>query len=128
MYYYSKVLDQIFNENNTTTWENHSTTFVPTKFAVDVNDDIATIALSVLGHESKDIDISCYEDKIHIKAKKSDANETFNKLVADIDETIRVSKIFDGTKAKAEIKNGILLITLEKREEAKPKKLTLKVG
>ena len=125
--YYSKLFDELFNETNTT-WENHSTTFVPSKFAVDVKDEIATIALSVLGHDPKNIDISCYEDKIHVKAKKEEGNETFNKIVADIDETIRVSKVFDGTKAKAEIKNGILLITLEKREEAKPKKLTLKLG
>lgn len=125
--YYSKLFDELFNETSTT-WENHSTTFVPSKFAVDVKDDLATIALSVLGHDPKNIDISCYEDKIHVKAKKEEGNETFNKIVADIDETIRVSKVFDGTKAKADIKNGILLITLEKREEAKPKKLTLKVG
>ncbi|MFZ9376741.1 MAG: Hsp20/alpha crystallin family protein [Candidatus Fonsibacter ubiquis] len=125
--YYSKLFDELFSETNTT-WENHSTTFVPSKFAVDVQDDIATIALSVLGHDPKNIDISCYEDKIHVKAKKEEGNKTFNKIVADIDETIRVSKVFDGTKAKADIKNGILLITLEKREEAKPKKLTLKVG
>jgi HSP20 family protein len=125
--YYSKLFDELFNETSTT-WENHSTTFVPSKFAVDVKEETATIALSVLGHDPKNIDINCYEDKIHIKAKKEEGNETFNKIVADIDETIRVSKIFDGTKAKADIKNGILLITLEKREEAKPKKLTLKVG
>ena len=126
--YYSKLFDEFFGPETSTTWENHSTTFVPSKFAVDVNDDTATIALSVLGHDPKNIDINCYEDKIHVKAKKEEGNQTFNKIVADIDETIRVSKIFDGTKAKAEIKNGILLITLEKREEAKPKKLTLKVG
>lgn len=127
MYYYSKLFDEIFGEP-TTTWENHSRTFVPSKFAVDVNDESATIALSVLGHEPKNIDISCYEDKIEVKAKKEEGNETFNKIVADIDETIRIGKLFDGTKSKAEFKNGILLITLEKKESAKPKKLTLKVG
>ena len=125
--YYSKLFDEVFGEP-TTTWQNHSGTYVPSKFAVDINDDTATIALSVLGHDPKNIDINCYEDKIDVKAKKGEGNETFNRIVADIDETIRVSKLFDGTKAKAEIKNGILLITLEKREEAKPKKLTLKVG
>ena len=126
--YYSKLFDELFSPETSTTWENHSTTFVPSKFAVDVNDETATIALSVLGHDPKNIDISCYEDKIHVKAKKEEGNDTFNRIVADIDESIRVSKIFDGTKAKAEIKHGILLITLEKREEAKPKKLTLKLG
>ncbi len=126
--YYSKLFDEFFGPETSTTWQNNSTTFVPSKFAVDVNDDTATIALSVLGHDPKNIDINCYEDKIHVKAKKEEGNQTFNKIVGDIDETIRVSKLFDGTKAKAEIKYGILLITLEKREEAKPKKLTLKLG
>ena len=37
-------------------------------------------------------------------------------------------KNFDGRKAKAEIKNGILSITIERKEESKPKKLTLKLG
>ncbi len=127
MYYYSKLFDEIFGEP-TTTWENHSRTFVPSKFAVDVSDESATIALSVLGHDPKNIDVNCYEDKIEVKAKKEEGNVTYNKIVADIDETIRIGKLFDGTKSKAEFKNGILLITLEKKESAKPKKLTVKVG
>lgn len=127
MYYYSKLFDEIFGEP-TTTWENHSKTFVPSKFAVDVNDESATIALSVLGHDPKNIDVNCYEDKIEVKAKKEEGNVTYNKIVADIDETIRIGKLFDGTKSKAEFKNGILLITLEKKESAKPKKLTVKIG
>jgi HSP20 family molecular chaperone IbpA len=127
MYYYSKLFDEIFGEP-TTTWENHSRTFVPSKFAVDVSDESATIALSVLGHDPKNIDVNCYEDKIEVKAKKEEGNITYNKIVADIDETIRIGKLFDGTKSKAEFKNGILLITLEKKESAKPKKLTVKVG
>jgi HSP20 family molecular chaperone IbpA len=49
-------------------------------------------------------------------------------LVSDIEERIQVGKNFDGKKAKAEIKNGILLITIERKEESKPKKLTPKVG
>lgn len=127
MYYYSKLFDEIFGEP-TTTWENHSRTFVPSKFAVDVSDESATIALSVLGHDPKNIDVNCYEDKIEVKAKKEEGNVTYNKIVADIDETIRIGKLFDGTKSKAEFKNGILLITLEKKESAKPKKLTVKIG
>ena len=34
----------------------------------------------------------------------------------------------DIEKAKAEIKNGILLISIERKEESKPKKLTPKLG
>ena len=104
-------------------------TYVPNKFAVDVNEDSAVMALTVLGHDPKDIEINCYEDKIEVKAKKlQDTNSPYNQLISDIDEKINVGKHYDGRNAKAEIKNGILTITLDKKEDSKPKKLTLKVG
>lgn len=110
-------------------YSNRSTTYVPNKFAVDVKDDIAHIALSVLGHDPKNIEINCYEDKIEVKAKKdSEEKSPLNDLTANIDEKITLGKDLDGRKSKAEIKNGVLLITVERKEESKPKKLTLKVG
>ena len=120
---YSKLFEEFFNEPKTTN-------YVPNKFAVDIKDESASIALSVLGHDPKDIEINCFEDKIEIKAKKTkeDNDHPFNQLVSDIEERINVGKNFDGRKAKAEIKNGILLITIERKEESKPKKLTPKVG
>ena len=122
---YDKLFENFFGEPTAKT-----TTYVPSKFAVDIKDDVATMALSVLGHDPKNIEINCYEDKIEIKAKKSqeDKENPFNQLVSDIEERITIGKNYDGRQAKAEIKNGILTITLEKKEESKPKKLTLKVG
>lgn len=122
---YDKLFESFFNEPKAKT-----TNYVPSKFAVDIKDDTATMALSVLGHDPKNIEINCYEDKIEIKAKKSqdDKENPFNQLVSDIEERITIGKNYDGRQAKAEIKNGILTITLEKKEESKPKKLTLKVG
>jgi HSP20 family protein len=123
---YSKLFDEFFP----TEQPKQRTTYVQNKFAVDIKDEAATLALSVLGHDPKDIEINCFEDKIEIKAKKTqeDKEHPFNQLVSDIEERINVGKNFDGRKAKAEIKNGILLITIERKEESKPKKLTLKVG
>ena len=120
---YSKLFEEFFDEPKTTT-------YVPNKFAVDIKDESATIALSVLGHNPDDIEINCFEDKIEIKAKKTheDIEHPFNQLVSDIEERIQIGKNFDGRNAKAEIKNGILLITIERKEESKPKKLTPKVG
>ena len=123
---YSKLFDEFFPNEQ----PKQRTTYVQNKFAVDIKDEAATLALSVLGHDPKDIEINCFEDKIEIKAKKTqeDKENPFNQLVSDIEERIQVGKNFDGRKAKAEIKNGILLITIERKEESKPKKLTPKVG
>jgi HSP20 family protein len=120
---YGKLFDEFFTQPKTTS-------YVPSKFAVDIQEETASIALSVLGHDPKDIEINCFEDKIEIKAKKTqeDKENPFNQLISDIEERVQVGKNFDGRKAKAEIKNGILLITIERKEESKPKKLTPKLG
>jgi HSP20 family protein len=114
--------------DRTPLWETYSKTYVPSKFAVEVKDDKAFIALSVLGHDPKNIEINCYEDKIEVKAKKGEEKTPFTELVANIDERITLGKDLDGRSAKAEIKNGILTFIVERKEESKPKKLTLKVG
>jgi HSP20 family protein len=123
---YGKLFDEFFPIEQ----PKEKTTYVQNKFAVDIKEDAATIALSVLGHNPDDIEINCFEDKIEIKAKKTqeDKENPFNQLISDIEERVNVGKNFDGRKSKAEIKNGILLITIERKEESKPKKLTPKLG
>lgn len=127
---FDKFVEKLLVADNRPLWENYSRTYVPSKFAVDVKDDKAYIALSVLGHDPKNIEINCYEDKIEIKAKKEgkEVETPFEQLVANIDERITLGKDLDGRNAKAEIKNGILQIVVERKEESKPKKLTLKIG
>jgi HSP20 family protein len=122
--------DKLFGEFFPIEQTKQRTTYVQNKFAVDIKEETASIALSVLGHDPKDIEINCFEDKIEIKAKKTqeDKENPFNQLISDIEERVTVGKNFDGRKAKAEIKNGILLITIERKEESKPKKLTPKLG
>ncbi len=113
---------------NNPLWEQLTTTYVPSKFSVDVSEDKAVIALAVLGHDADDIEINCYEDKIEIKSNKPEEKSPYNDLISKIDERVNIGKNFDGRNAKAVIKNGILTITLERKEESKPKKVTIKVG
>ena len=127
---FDRFIDKLMVADRTPLWETYSKTYVPSKFAVEVKDDKAFIALSVLGHDPKNIEIHCYEDKIEVTAKKEtkDEKNAVDQLIGNINETITLGKDLDGKNAKAEIKNGILSIVVERKEESKPKKLTLKVG
>lgn len=98
------------------------------KCYVDVVDDKTVIAVSVLGHDPKNVEVNYYDDKLEIKAKKDGEDTIYNILQSDIDHSILVSNKLNIKTAQAEIKNGILFITLEKKDEAKPKKLNVKIS
>ncbi len=122
---YDKLFENFFETPTTRT----NGTYTNSKLTVEVKDETAEVALSVLGHSKDDIEIHSYEDRIEIKAKKDKENKSVvGQLISDINETIKVGSDFDGTKAEAVIKNGILHITLPKKDESKPKKLPIKIG
>jgi HSP20 family molecular chaperone IbpA len=83
------------------------------------------LTLSVLGHNPKDIKLEVTEDKLTIKAKK---DESASELVKDIDATFSVGKDYDANKTEAKFINGLLILTIDKKEERKAKSISIKVG
>lgn len=83
------------------------------------------LTLSVLGHNPKDIKLEVTEDRITIKAKKA---EDTSDLVKDIDLAFTVGKDYDGTKTEAKFTNGLLILTIDKKEERKAKSISIKIG
>ena len=103
------------------------TSYVPTKAVVDLKDDRLELALSVIGHDPKNVEVSLTKDQINIRATKDKEDKSVaNQFVYDIDETLNLSKDYDGLTAQAEIRNGIITIIVEKGEEQKPKKISIK--
>ena len=83
------------------------------------------LTLSVLGHDVKNIKLEVTEDKVTIKAKKEEGSSP---LVEDIDATFSVGKDYDGTKTEAKFSNGLLILTIDKKEERKAKSVQIKIG
>lgn len=127
MYY--NDFDKIFNDFFSTPIikDRSNLVYSPGRCSVELKDDLLELAFSVAGHEPKDVEVNLTEDQIHIKATKNrEDNSVIGKLVKDINETITLTNEYNGLSAIAEIKNGILKISVMKKEDRKPKKLSIK--
>ena len=80
------------------------------------------VTVNTTGHNPKDIKVEVTEDVIIIKAKKGESTSRF---VSDIDLELSVGKDYDGTKSDAKFENGLLLITIDKKNERKAKALKI---
>ena len=80
------------------------------------------VTVNTTGHNPKDIKVEVTEDVITIKAKKEESTSRF---VSDIDLELSVGKDYDGTKSDAKFENGLLLITIDKKNERKAKALKI---
>ena len=125
---YDKLFNNFFSEplpkwNSAGTSTNYSTN----KCAVELKDDKLELAFSVIGHDPKNVEVQLTADKIFIKAKKDSNDESvIGQFLTNIEEEIKITEDFDGLSAKAEIKNGLLYISIDKKEEQKPKKINIK--
>jgi HSP20 family molecular chaperone IbpA len=80
------------------------------------------VTVNTLGHNPRDIDVQVTEDVITIKAKKE---ENTSRFVSDIDLELTVGQDYDGTKSDAKFENGLLLITIDKKNTRKAKSLKI---
>lgn len=121
------VFDSFFN-NAFYTLPTQTVKYQNSRLSIDVTEEEAVIALSVLGHSKDDITIELQEEAIFVKSKERELSKVEKELISTINDRIAVGDKFDGEKTSAKIVNGILYLTIPKKEEAKPKKVTIKVG
>jgi len=93
-------------------------------YYIDRNDvDNIKLIVNVVGHNPKNVEVEVNEGELTIKA---DCGDSTNPFVNDINLTFTVGREYDGTTADAVIENGILTLTLDKKEEMKSKKIKIK--
>ena len=89
------------------------------------NNDSFRIELAVPGLSKKDININVEKDLLKVSAKKETEQKEGEKFTRkefaynEFSRTFRLPETIDLTNIKAAFKNGILIITLAKKEEAK---------
>jgi len=123
------TLDEVFNSFfNDSVFTPPAVKYQNSRLSIDIKEEEAVIALSVLGHSKDDITIELEEDAIFVKSVERELSKVEKELIHTINDRIAVGDKFDGEKTSAKILNGILYLTIPKKEEAKPKKVTIKVG
>ena len=109
-----KKLVNLFNSPNWYTTTTNYNTFAADYDVTQLEDGKQQLTFNVLGHDVKNIKLEVTEDKVTIKAKKEEGT---SHLVEDIDATFNVGKDYDGTKVEAKFSNGLLILTIDKKEE-----------
>ncbi|HPS58380.1 MAG TPA: Hsp20/alpha crystallin family protein [Spirochaetota bacterium] len=94
------------------------------------NDDRVIVKALVPGIEPEDIDMQIIEDNLMISGeKKSDyTGDTYirkERRFGDFKRSVKLPYRVNTGTVKADLINGVLTITLQKSEEAKPKKIEI---
>ena len=90
----------------------------------ELEDGKIELSVNVLGHTPKNILLEVTEDKITIKSNKPEGESD---LIKNIDFSFKLGKDYDGTKSEAKFNNGVLSITIDKKDERKAKKLSINI-
>ena len=108
--------------------------FSPSVDVVENANDF-TVRCEMPGIDEKNLDVSIASNVLTIKGEKKGDKETkkgrfFRKesLHGSFQRTLSMPSNIDQGKIKADLKNGILELVLPKKEESKPKQISVKVN
>jgi HSP20 family protein len=103
---------------------------------ISESDEALYVTVDVPGYDSKDIDVRVEGDTLRIAGKTNvesgdkSKNRTWHRLERrqqSFERAFTLPATVDPHKTDATCKNGVLTITLPKREDAKPKSISVKV-
>lgn len=115
-------------EKDLPTWKSTTTLKNDTFGYVKQNEDSFELAFNLLGHPKDNISIDIEGNMLSIKAETSHTEGSIlQKLVSPFNHSVRIPNDYEISKTTADVDLGILLITIPKKEDAKPKKISVKI-
>jgi HSP20 family protein len=105
--------------------------------AVDVSetDNAVTLTADLPGVDEKQIAITVEDGVLALSAEREESSENANatrvlreRHYGRVERRFRLSNQIDASKIEASYKQGVLTIVLPKREEAKPRQISVKAG
>ncbi|MBI4559487.1 MAG: Hsp20/alpha crystallin family protein [Candidatus Hydrogenedentes bacterium] len=113
----------------------------PSRFAwapaVDVTEsaDNYTLDLDLPGLKKEEIEVSVTDDVITVKGERKNDREVnhpgyrrHERRYGKFERSFRIPDAFNKDQVTANFENGVLTLTLPKREEAKPKRIEVRIN
>jgi len=130
-----RLIDSLFAPMRTT----ESSDIAQFSWTPDVDiyedEDKYVVSMDVPGMDEKDIEVKVQDGTLQIKGErkleheeKRDNYHRIERCYGSFMRTFSLPSNVDAGKAEAKLERGVLTITLPKREEAKPKPITIKVS
>ena len=124
--------DELFREMNVP--QNTSNQLVPAADVIET-DKAVEIHLDMPGISPDAIDVKLEGNQLTITAERKEEKVSEQKgwirrerTVGNFSRSFTLPTTLDGTKPEATYRHGVLTVTLPKREEAKPKKVSIAVN
>ena len=130
----NKMFDRFFRGGDFPDFGMDSGSWIP---PIDLSEtgDKVTVKTEIPGIDPKEIDISIQDNTLIIKGEKKAEKEEKDKnyyrmerRYGSFSRSISLPASVDVNKISAECKNGVLEINLQKKEEVKPKQISVKVS
>ncbi len=138
-----REVERAFEDFGSWRWPFSWVSFLPGTAArryplLNLNEDEDNVYVEALapGVDPESLDVSIVGDQLRIAGEKPPIKpeikaEAFHRNERSAGRFVRTTTLpvaVDADKVSAEYKNGLLLLTLPKAEEAKPKQIAVKVG
>ncbi|GAB61040.1 MAG: Hsp20/alpha crystallin family protein [Candidatus Jettenia sp.] len=130
----NRMFDRFFKGSDLSEFGMETGGWIPPIDLSETNEKV-TVKAEIPGIDPKDIDISIQENTLLIKGEKKEEKEEKNKSFyrmerryGSFSRSIPLPPSVDSNKVTAEYKNGVLEITLQKKEEVKPKQISVKAS
>lgn len=116
-----KLLDSLSDNQFRT--DRNTRTSVSEYYIETTETDKIKLMVNALGHHPNEVDVEANNGQLKIKASKL---KNSNPLIKDLNLNFTISREYDESSIEAFIENGLLTVTLHKREEEKSKKIKVK--
>lgn len=116
-------------------WPAGASEMMNVAFDVKETDEAFVIHADVPGMDVKDIEIKLQNNRLNIsgkreqeKTEKSDTYYCYERSHGSFSRSFTLPEGVDGDKVGADLKQGVLTVTLPKKPQAKPKQISVKSG